>query len=650
MGLLNPEKPKRPTTRQIRDVAATFGDRDISTISADEIVSAFGPISPNPNVGNPNNQPTPYSMEEFSRDLNSGNITSQEQLNARIATRGWSGNTVADVGRSSALSAPSTPTSGGSSNPSSPLGGGSDGSNFGSVGAGWNPAGGTRFDSAGNVIIGTTGSGRNIIRGATAVDRSAGVNNDPMSSWAQFTDPNYFMGRSEDIRKQVERQMQGTIDAINRQYEGQVRREEEAGAQDMARMRSMNLRAGLGGSTFGAANKAEVRTRTNQNIADIQANQDVAVSNAMTKIEEIANQRIQMEQTAMQNAFTNTIAMKGLQIQMQTQAKENIKELGAAGLDMATIKKRDPALYQSITSAAGIGEVQAEYLMNAAKRTAEKVDYTWQVVGNKVLGYGVDPRTGELKQVSQDLAVEVPKNYGVSFAPDGTMIMVPDQFDPNIPPEQQIKIGSNYAKPESSGGYNNTMLDNERALMSSFKSEPIVKNYNEVANKAETVSAIINGGMGGPGDLAVVFEFMKALDPTSVVREAEYEAASKSGNIFAGTWTRFNKGYFDPQGGILPEQVKQDFVKAINVKMAVAQKQYDNLANEYSSVATRQGLDPRNVVIGYGNAFNPETPSDPESQAAVAAPVGSIVYLNGKPYKKLGDDNYQELSSISAPK
>lgn len=267
------------------------------------------------------------------------------------------------------------------------LGGGSDGSKFGSVGGGYNVGGTTyQYDSAGNRILGQLG-GRNVITGGGGVDRSAGVSRDPMSAWSQFTDPNYFMGRSEDIRKQVERQMQGTIDAINRQYEGQVRREEEAGAQDLARMRSMNLRAGLGGSTFGAANKAEVRDRTSANIRDIQANQDVAVGNAIMKIEEIANQRISMEQTAMQNAFTNSMAMaeyvQAQQDRARTQTLESVANIAKMDPNMSVkdIAERDPNLYQAIRQNTGMGDFEIDAYLNSANGVTS--EHVWK--GNTML-------------------------------------------------------------------------------------------------------------------------------------------------------------------------------------------------------------------------------------------------------------------------
>lgn len=146
----------------------------------------------------------------------------------------------------------------------------------------------------------------------------------------------------------------------------------------------------------------------------------------------------------------------------------------------------------------------------------------------------------------------------------------------NMDANRKAKIAS----ASSVGNLPSSVATRIDVLSRSFDSAPIVKQYNEVLNKKQSVEAIVAAGVGGPGDLALVFEFMKALDPTSVVRESEYEAAAKSGNIFAGAYTRFNKGYFDPQGGILPEEVKKSFLNIIDKKFKVIDSQYQNLRDE----------------------------------------------------------------------
>lgn len=514
----------------------------------------------------------------------------------------------------------------------------SAGAFYGSAGT---PSLGT--DIAGNNIMGTLG-GRNVIGGKVAVDRTAGIQ-DPMAQYMQMLSPQSVQQRQKATYDMMAKERRGQLDAIRDKYKAQINEEQAQGQQDLARMRSINLRSGLGGSDFGVANKIGIREGTQKNIQAIQANQDIELGNTLNQIEELAQARTQIQQNALQQGFQNMFQMQEYEQAQQNQARDLVKELGANGLDIETIKKKDPALYEQIVTSSGLGEVQVEALMNGAKETANKIDYTWKVVGNKILGYGLDPVTGMIKQVSQDLDVEIPENYTPTFAPDGTLLFMPDNFDPNKPMNEQVIAGGNYAKPLASSGdgsgISNQSIDNERALMGQFRSEPIVKNYNEVLNKKLSVDAIIANGASGPSDLALVFEFMKALDPTSVVRESEYAAAAQSGNIFAGAWTRFNKGYFSPEGGILPEQVKQDFSKTVNSKLEIAQGMYDNLAKQYTEIASRQQLDPRNVVIGYSGSAPQQ--GDTETVTAQNAPVGSIVMLNGRQYKKTGEDNYEEV-------
>lgn len=164
------------------------------------------------------------------------------------------------------------------------------------------------------------------------------------------------------------------------------------------------------------------------------------------------------------------------------------------------------------------------------------------------------------------------------------------------------------ARKALSGGSTNINSDNERALLSQFNGLPIVKDYNTILSKKLTVDSILQSGVGGPGDLSVVYEFMKALDPTSVVRETEYAAAAKSGNIFSGVYARFN-GYLKEQGGFLPPQVKSAFQSIIASKLKVQQQLYDNTKKQYEGLATRQGLNPQNVVIDYAAANTQSAPT-----------------------------------------
>ena len=163
-----------------------------------------------------------------------------------------------------------------------------------------------------------------------------------------------------------------------------------------------------------------------------------------------------------------------------------------------------------------------------------------------------------------------------------------------------LKLLQTVSDGKASSTSNNQTTDNERALMSQFRGEQIVKDYNEILGQKGTIDAYIQNGVGGPADLAIVFSFMKGLDPTSVVRESEYDNAAKSGNIFQGVWAKFN-GFFKAKGGILPANVRQEFQNLVNQRLAVKEKQYTNVKSQYEDISKRQGLNPQNVVIDYAS-------------------------------------------------
>jgi hypothetical protein len=151
-------------------------------------------------------------------------------------------------------------------------------------------------------------------------------------------------------------------------------------------------------------------------------------------------------------------------------------------------------------------------------------------------------------------------------------------------------------------------------ITTSFNNSPLVKEFNEVQAQHQTISQVVNSQWSGPGDMSVVFAFMKALDPNSVVRETEYANAAKSGNIFSGWAARFN-GALNPNGGFLSDRVKQDFLRTIEARMGVKRAQYENLRKQ-----TVQKIDRikagapetgEEAVTDYGAAF--PAPANPDA-------------------------------------
>jgi hypothetical protein len=94
----------------------------------------------------------------------------------------------------------------------------------------------------------------------------------------------------------------------------------------------------------------------------------------------------------------------------------------------------------------------------------------------------------------------------------------------------------------------------------------------------------------GASDTALIFSFMKTLDPTSVVREGEFALAAQVGGADDRIITMFSK--VDSGERLTPAQ-RQELVNAGRVIYATAKDQYDMVTDQYSGIAQSYGLDPK---------------------------------------------------------
>lgn len=229
----------------------------------------------------------------------------------------------------------------------------------------------------------------------------------------------------------------------------------------------------------------------------------------------------------------------------------------------------------------------------------------------EVFAFMQDPSTGKITtqtigNVGAETASKAYTNTGTYENAQGQQVFYGVTPDGQI---EQTALG-NAKKAASTGtGGSNQTTDNERALLSTFQSSPIVKTYNDIVSQKLTIDNIVQNGVGGPADLAMVFGFMKGLDPNSVVRETEYATAANSGNIFAGKFAKFN-GYMKEEGGFLPVGVRNEFQNLVNQRLDAQQRQYENYASAFKGIAERQGLNPDNVVVDFSGAI-PKQPTTP---------------------------------------
>lgn len=115
------------------------------------------------------------------------------------------------------------------------------------------------------------------------------------------------------------------------------------------------------------------------------------------------------------------------------------------------------------------------------------------------------------------------------------------------------------------------------------------------------------------GDLALIFNYMKMLDPGSTVREGEFANAQNAGGVPERIWSSYNKL---KSGERLSPPQRADFMMRAKGLYSKAEFQKKKTQSEYRKMASSYpGLNPDRVLMDDGLAAEP-TPAAPTSAPA----------------------------------
>lgn len=110
------------------------------------------------------------------------------------------------------------------------------------------------------------------------------------------------------------------------------------------------------------------------------------------------------------------------------------------------------------------------------------------------------------------------------------------------------------------------------------------------------------------GDLALIFNYMKMLDPGSTVREGEFATAQNSGSAWDLIGAKYNKIL---SGERLAPTQRSDFLDRSKQLYKSQEQVYQKTIDNYTEIAKRNNLDPRNVIqdVRIKGRGTDETPS-----------------------------------------
>ncbi len=161
-------------------------------------------------------------------------------------------------------------------------------------------------------------------------------------------------------------------------------------------------------------------------------------------------------------------------------------------------------------------------------------------------------------------------------------------------------------------------LDQDKVLAArkEFTSLPVVKAFSDQTTAYGRVISSVQDPSPA-GDLALIFNYMKVLDPGSVVREGEFATAQNAGSVDDRTRGLYNRIM---SGERLSEAQRADFADRATRLYSGAEQQYQDISEQYGAFARSAGLPPEQVIPNFG--FTGDRYEKPLSMTPPPAPAG----------------------------
>lgn len=172
-------------------------------------------------------------------------------------------------------------------------------------------------------------------------------------------------------------------------------------------------------------------------------------------------------------------------------------------------------------------------------------------------------------------------------APDPYQVQKDERSEGRAEEDQDMQR-QKFGQDISSTGFNQ-----RDKLRSDYNALPAVKEYRVAV---QSLAAALKRGEDGSGDTALIYDYVKALDPTSVVRETEVGMAASGASTVEAAAAKLKKEFGIEGGGNLPPEVRKRLKREIITSVIPRVKQYNQFRNQFEELANRNQFDPYEIV------------------------------------------------------
>lgn len=169
------------------------------------------------------------------------------------------------------------------------------------------------------------------------------------------------------------------------------------------------------------------------------------------------------------------------------------------------------------------------------------------------------------------------------------------------------------------GGSSAAGRKDEAQLRKEFEQRQDVKDFRKARTQFNALrDTALNPKATAQDDIAVIFQFMKTLDPTSTVREGEFATAQNATGVPDAVRNAFNKAQ---NGERLNPQQRRQMAQTAYRSYQAFREAYNTAASEFRSYASDYGVNPDRVA----RTYTPDRPQQRRSGGAIGVGQSTTV-------------------------
>jgi len=302
----------------------------------------------------------------------------------------------------------------------------------------------------------------------------------------------------ENIMRDTLRQFQGEIDATNQVYADKLRIAGIQGQSRLGQQRAENFNAGAVNSSFGNAAQDRTQSYNNDVEAGIQAQKLQSLAQIESSARELGNKYYEQKKAAKESGLAGYLEnIKSAGTQKEAIAQDIATSMINSGLNIDEIS---PAKLELIAKNAGVPLQQIKNTFKTTQKAFEKESLTSTSKSASVQEYEYAKQNGYTGSFTDYQNEDANRKAVSSGSGNG-----------GLTPYQQFQATQSIAK--------DTQKRTENAREMSRQANMISTGYNAIVNSKDKKNRSLQ-------TQAIITSFNKILDPTSVVRESEYDRTS----------------------------------------------------------------------------------------------------------------------------